>query len=557
MGCTPKELCDKYHDVHAAVYKFFDIGFDYFGRTSTPAQTEICHEIFHKLHANGYTGEDTMQQLFCERHQGFLADRYVEGTCPRPNCGYEDARGDQCDKCGNLLDPFELINPRCKLDGTAPIVRDTKHIFLQLDKLQPKIDEWVKQSSEKGDWSRNGRLITDNWLKEGLRARCITRDLKWGVPVPPEYAGFENKVFYVWYDAPIGYPSITANYHGNDDWRKWWQNPDNVNLYQFMGKDNVPFHTVIFPGCEIGTGDKWTMLHHVSTSEYLQYENGKFSKSRGVGVFGDNAEATGVSSSVWRYYLLSSRPESSDTQFLWRDFITKNNSELLANLGNLVNRVIKFLNARYGGEIPAYDAKDVPTGEAFKTDIVKLLDEYNTELTGVHLRAGLEKAMHLSARGNQFLQENKLDNNLFTNEKERCNAVIALAANLIYLLSATFFPFMPAVSESIARQLNAPARRIPDASEGFPEDLKPGHVIGEPEYLFKMIDPKMEDVWRGKYGGVQTVETKEEGKKEKKKKAKKVKEEKKKTEETGEVVVPGEGVSGVLKVEKKEEEKKE
>src|SRR5690606_14338947 len=234
-----------------------------------------------------------MTQLYCEKHDGFLADRFVEGTCPK--CNYEDARGDQCDKCGNLLDPFELINPRCKLDGTTPIPRDSKHLFLSLDKLQPALEAWSRKASEEGNWSKNGRIITENWLKEGLRPRCITRDLKWGVPVPKTVEGFENKVFYVWFDAPLGYPSITANY--TPEWEKWWKNPEQVKLYQFMGKDNVPFHTVIFPGCEIGTGENWTLLHHISTAEYLQYENGKFSKSRGVGVFGDNAQATGISPS--------------------------------------------------------------------------------------------------------------------------------------------------------------------------------------------------------------------------------------------------------------------
>jgi len=454
-----------------------------------------------------------MTQPYCEKHEGFLADRFVEGTCPK--CSYEDARGDQCDKCGQLLDPLELINPRCKLDGNTPIERQTKHIFLALDKLQPEIEEWTKKSSEMGRWSRNGRIITESWLKEGLRKRCITRDLKWGVPVPLE--GFEKKVIYVWFDACIGYVSITANY--TKDWEKWWKpggTDVDVKLWQFMGKDNVPFHTVIFPGCKIGTRDgNWTMLHHINTTEYLQYEGGKFSKSRGVGVFGNNAKDTGIPPDVWRYYLLSSRPETSDTQFVWKDFITKNNSELLANLGNFVNRLIKFVNAKYSGVVPDYlEAIKNEQFAPYKSSINSILTVYIEDLEDSRIRSALEKVMHLAAEGNRFLQDNKLDNNLYNNFPQKAAAVVGFGLNLIYLLSAVVYPYMPATSLSIVRQLNASFRSIPDTWS--PEDLLPGHCIGKAAYLFSMIDPKMEDVWRNKYGGKQEQATQEDKKQEKK-----------------------------------------
>ena len=237
-------------------------------------QTEIAQDIFLKLHNKGYLEEKTTEQLYCEHHKSFLADRFVEGTCPK--CDYEDARGDQCDKCGNLLDPLELINPRCKVDGNTPVVKESTHIYLKLNDLEEPLKEWVLDSSAKGAWSRNSKNITDSWIKRGLEPRCITRDLIWGTPVPLK--GYDNKVLYVWFDATIGYVSITANYFkdsNTDDYLKWWKNPENVDLYQFMGKDNVPFHTVVFPASQIGTGDKWTKLHHLSTTEYLQYENGK------------------------------------------------------------------------------------------------------------------------------------------------------------------------------------------------------------------------------------------------------------------------------------------
>lgn len=364
---------------------------------------------------------------------------------------------------------------------------------MNLDALQPEIEAFVNKSSAEGKWSSNGIHITQSWLKEGLKPRCITRDLKWGTPVPAP--GFESKVFYVWYDAPIGYPSITANY--TPDWQKWWKNPDNVKLYQFMGKDNVPFHTVIFPGCLKGTREEWTLLHHISTTEYLNYEGGKFSKSRNVGVFGNNAQETGIPPSVWRYYLLSSRPETSDSMFTWNEFITKNNSELLNNVGNFVNRVIKFVTAKYDGVIPDGDI----TGEAevllFK-DVNALLNQYNEALENVKLRQGLGTAMSISARGNLYLQENKIDNNLFNNHRAKCDSVIYASINLIYLLSAVFYPYMPGASEGILRQLNAAERIIPDE---FAADILPGHKIGKPEYLFTRIDDKMEQVWKAKYGG--------------------------------------------------------
>ncbi|KAG5513770.1 hypothetical protein PMAC_000808 [Pneumocystis sp. 'macacae'] len=214
------------------------------------------------LHRNGFLEERTIRQLYCERHGGFLADRYVEGVCPKCGCG--GARGDQCDSCGQLLDPFELERPRCMLDGEVPVERETKHIFMLLNKLQAEVEAWVRVSSEAGKWSANGVAITSNFLKMGLEARCITRDLKWGTPVPGAVPNMEGKVLYVWFDATIGYISITANY--TEDWAEWWADPENVQLYQFMGKDNVPFHTIIFPATLIATKKRWTMLHHLSTT---------------------------------------------------------------------------------------------------------------------------------------------------------------------------------------------------------------------------------------------------------------------------------------------------
>ncbi|KAK9474357.1 tRNA synthetases class I (M)-domain-containing protein [Dipodascopsis tothii] len=518
-GVTPKELCDKYHAVHKEVYDWFGIGFDKFGRTTTEKQTEIAQEIFLKLHDNDFLEEQSMTQLYCEKHGGFLADRFVEGTCPR--CGYIDARGDQCDECGNLLNPFELVAPRCKIDGSSPVPRDSKHIFLRLDKLQPEVEDFVERSFGAGAWSRNGKQITDSWLKEGLRPRCITRDLKWGTPVP--LADYSEKVLYVWFDACIGYVSITANY--TDRWAEWWKSPDDVKLYQFMGKDNVPFHTVVFPSSQLGTRDPWTMLHHISTTEYLQYEGGKFSKSRNVGVFGNNAKDTGISPDVWRYYLLMARPETADTMFSWRDFIARNNSELLANLGNFVNRILKFVNAKYDSTIPDFDTADLPGFAELKADLDRILGQYLETLDDVHLRQGLELAMQFSARGNQFLQDSKMNNALLVDAPATAAAVVAVGLNMVYVLSALISPYMPATATGIATQLNAPERLLPTE---FSLDLHAGHVIGKAKHLFSRIDEKKEEEWRTQFGGKK--DTKEEEEKERKKRERKEKKEKKRLE---------------------------
>ncbi|KAI9013594.1 methionyl-tRNA synthetase [Hyaloraphidium curvatum] len=501
-GVTPQELCDKYHKLHVQTYTWFGIDFDYFGRTTTPWQTTICQDIFLKAHGNKYTIEDTMVQLWCDKHSGFLADRFVEGTCP--NCGYNDARGDQCDSCQKLLNAVELIDPRCKLDGYTPVQKSSRHLFLNLPELQSWNEEWIADVTDRGRWSSNGKAITQSWLAAGLTPRCITRDLKWGVPVPLD--GFREKVFYVWFDAPIGYLSITANY--TEEWEQWWKNPEHVELFQFMGKDNVPFHSVIFPCSLKASGDPYTMVFSISTCEYLQYESGKFSKSRGVGVFGNNVMESGIPVEVWRYYLLSNRPETADSQFLWKDFIQRNNGELLANLGNYVNRVVRFLDAKYGAVVPAADPQELKEAVhgAFLDDVNALLAQYVEAMENRRERQGLSIAMSISARGNQYLQENKLDNNLFANRRATCDTVLSLGLNLCYLLSALFYPFMPTTSESILRQVNAPARRIEDWSTGHrwtADDILGGHRIGKAEYLFSKIDEAKEEELRSKYGGKQ------------------------------------------------------
>ncbi|KAN0093191.1 tRNA synthetases class I (M) domain containing protein [Tylopilus felleus] len=509
-GVAPRQLCNKYHVLHKETYEWFDIGFDLFGRTSTPQHTEISQSIYHNLGKNDYLEKQVRDQTYCEGCQKFLADRYVEGICPY--CSFPDARGDQCDGCSRTLDAIDLLEPRCLIDKTHKVVaRSSSHMYFRLDKAQPQLEEWIKTSYKNGKWSPNATIntegeIVDARLKNGLRPTPVTRDLTWGVPIPPlgreDDKEMGGKVLYVWFDAPIGYPSITANY--TSDWQQWWLNPDNVKLYQFMGKDNVYFHTVYFPAMLLADGRKWTTLHHVSTTEFLNYEGGKFSKSKGRGVFGPQAKETGIPASVWRYYLLSTRPETADAMFSWADCIAANNNVLLKNLGNFVNRVLKFVASQYNSVIPesgdvggALSPNDSHDGE-FISDVNNLLKEYIDAMESVKLRLGLQTVMLISNRGNGYLQASGLNKALMTENPLRCAQVVSRAVNLIYVLSVLVYPFMPTTSEAILQQLNAPARTVPEV---LSTDILGGHRIGKPDHLFKNIDEKMDDVWKAQFRG--------------------------------------------------------
>lgn len=511
---TPREICDKYHALHASVYQWFDINFDIFGRTSTPCQTDIVQDIFWDVHKAGYVQTNTITQLYCDKScQRFLADRYVHGTCP--NCAYEDARGDQCDSCGRLLNPAELLNPRCSTCEKSPISRDTTHLFLDLPRVQPALTSWVQSASQSGRWTTNALAMTDTWLRDGLKKRCITRDLSWGVPVPLD--GFTDKVFYVWFDAPVGYVSITAGLCG-EGWRKWWL-PDHgtdVELVQFMGKDNVPFHTIVFPGSLLATGKKWTMLHHISTTEYLNYETGKFSKSRGVGVFGNDAIETGIPCEVWRYYLLLNRPEGSDSVFTWDDLAAKNNDELIKTLGNYINRTITFLHKYFDGVVPELIADDTEN-EEFTKKISRELREYIGLLEKVSLKAGLKKAMAVASLGNVYLQRKAPWKQWKEGDKKGAGSSLTYSANLVVLVTVMLEPFLGSkFSSKVFSQLGL--KHVAGVNNLIPDSfnpvgwLKAGDKTKAPEILFRALSRDQIDELRRRYGGLQSSGTeKEEG----------------------------------------------
>lgn len=447
---TPKQICDKYFEIHNAIYRWFGIGFDYFGRTTTPEQTEIVQEMFLDLHSKGFIETQAVEQLLCQKCDRFLADRFVEGTCPHPGCGYEDARGDQCDGCGKLINAIELLRPRCKVCNTAPVVRQSNQLFLDLPKIEPQLREWIDTVDQM--WTNNARVITKAWLKEGLKSRCITRDLKWGIPVP--LSGFESKVFYVWFDAPIGYISITSRY--TKDWRQWWQPKDNtkVELFQFMAKDNVPFHSVMFPSTLLGVNKGHTLVSRIMATEYLNYEDGKFSKSRGVGVFGNDAQDTGIEADVWRFYLAAARPEGQDSSFSWNDLAARNNSELLNNLGNFVNRALVFCEKNFDSKISAItlNADDLILLALINREI----KNYVSSMEKTRFRDGIRHMLTISRQGNLYMQTEQPWVLLKGTDEQKLRAasVIALSCNIACLLATLLFPFMPSTARKLYSQLN-------------------------------------------------------------------------------------------------------
>jgi methionyl-tRNA synthetase len=524
--CTPQQLCDKYHALHKAIYDWFDIDFDTFGRTSTQFHTDITQEIFLDLQKNNCIKKEEIEQYRCNKCNITLSDRYIYGTCYHGDCKYEKARGDQCDQCGKLCNALELINPRCKLCNNPPEKFKSYHYFLNLPNVETELRQWIDKASVEGKWTQNSRAITTGFISEGLKERCITRDLKWGVPVPGDDPDMKNKVFYVWFDAPIGYLSITANLVGKENWKKWWHNPDHVKLFQFMGKDNVPFHTVIFPSTLIGTKINWTLLHHLSTTEYLNYEKTKFSKSNGIGVFGDHAESTGIPSEVWRYYLLSNRPETSDTDFKWDDFIAKNNNELLANLGNLVNRILVFTEKNFSGKVPKFHEEklDDIDKEFFNNTITKF-KEYVKAMSWAEIREGVKLFMEISSLGNGYLQTTQPWTLLKKNDPKydlvKAETIFYILNAFLRFIGALAEPFMPSFSAKLYEIMNVKYEGdslkmigiINDFIEKNPSDailflvktklIEEGQTINKPKPLFKEISQEENNAFKERFKGKQ------------------------------------------------------
>ncbi|XP_073964491.1 methionyl-tRNA synthetase 1 isoform X2 [Choristoneura fumiferana] len=500
-GVTPRQICDKYYEIHNDVYRWFDIGFDHFGRTSTADHTEIVQKMFLQVKENGFISSQTVDQLHCEKCNRFLADRFVEGTCPHPGCLYPDARGDQCDKCGKLVNAIELIAPRCKMCSAPPVVKPSEQLFIELGQLEPSLRTWLNKVE--GGWSPSARAVARSWLREPLRARAVTRDLKWGVPVPLD--GYKDKVFYVWFDAPIGYWSITHCL--TKDYEKWWR-PEkdiNVKLYQFMAKDNVPFHAIMFPTAVLAANRGHVLVDHIFATEYLNYEEGKFSKSRGVGVFGTDAQDTGIPSDVWRFYLASVRPESSDSSFSWVELGTRNNSELLNNLGNFCHRSLSFCANSFKGRVP--EVRPLAADFELMALVNREVVAYVQHMEKGRLREALKHVLLISKLGNQHMQSSQPWVLLkgTDDDKERGATAIALCCQLVALLCALIAPYMPAAARRLRAQLNVTpeALRINPQNPSLIQYLPAGHGLGKPEPLFSKIEPDVLEKLKAKYAGTQ------------------------------------------------------
>lgn len=467
-GVLPRELCDKYLPLHKEIYEWFNISFDFFGRTSTPdplhdidwIHTQIAQDIFIKLADNGFLIEQEITQLYSEDLQTFVSDRFVIGTCP--HCGYLKANGDQCDGCSQLLNAIELVDPKYKLDVSFPLIkRITEHLFLDLPTLTELLTDWY--DVVKPDWSKVATDVTDSWLVTGLKPRCITRDIKWGTPVPDTKAfgdKYSNKIMYNWFDAPIGYISITAQH--TPTWRDWWLS-DNVRLIQTYAKDNCPFHTIVFPSSLLGTGDKYVLAENMNASHYLNYQGGKFSKSNGIGVFGDDAMESGIPADVWRFYLLIQRPEDSDTEFTWDDFQAKINNILIANFGNFINRVLSMAYKTFDGVVPPLDR--------IEDDDQQYIDYSNEKLSIYHdlmdkgkLRDALGVLLNITRKGNKYLVATepwklwnpypKKNRPVIDVDRDRAGTVLNVALHIVATLSRAINPFLPTVGDRILAYVN-------------------------------------------------------------------------------------------------------
>ncbi|MEE1182062.1 MAG: methionine--tRNA ligase, partial [Treponema sp.] len=527
-----------YYEEHRKIYEWFKIDADKFGRTSNEQCTEITQSLYKDLDKNGYIKEHSNKQLYCPKCARFLADRYVNGTCPK--CGFEDARGDQCDGCGSLLEPVELKNPRCSVCGATPEVRETKHLYIDLPSISKNLDDYVSKTSVAGKWSDNAIRMTKAWIRDGLIERAITRDLKWGIPVPR--AGFEDKVFYVWFNAPIGYISITKQLADDlikaskpgFDWKSWWLPEESqaedakkpVELFQFIGKDNIPFHTVIFPCTLMGSGRNWTKLFHMSSTEYLNYENGKFSKSRGVGVFGTDAIETGIPADAWRFYIFYNRPEKQDYQFTWKEFRERLNGELIGNLGNLVNRTLLFIQKYYNSKIP-----EAPIDQEIWAKVKDLEEKITENLEWANLKDALHQIFEISDMGNKAFQATEPWKTRET-DPQRAEKLIHTLAYMIKDLMIMVHPYMPQFAEKIMSYFGKTISEthFNDENFGKPSDgikLNWNNLgettglseVGATEVFFTPLDAKGMEAFRAKFSGKQSErgsEKKADKKKEKK-----------------------------------------
>ncbi|MBQ1113745.1 methionine--tRNA ligase [Streptomyces sp. C3-3] len=507
-GLSVAEFCAQAHDAQKAVYDGFELAFDYFGRSSSQQNVEITQHFARKLHENGFIEERAIRQVYSPVDGRFLPDRYVEGTCP--HCGYDKARGDQCENCTRVLDPTDLIDPRSAISGSTDLeVRETKHLFLLQSKLQHEVEEWIATVS--AEWPHLSTSIARKWLTEGLNDRAITRDLDWGVPVPadtwPELAA-EGKVFYVWFDAPIEYIGATkewadASADGESrDWKSWWYEADDTVRYtQFMAKDNVPFHTVMFPATELGVREPWKKVDVVKGFNWLTFYGGKFSTSQKRGVFTDAALEI-LPGDYWRYFLIANAPESDDSSFTWEHFTATVNKDLADTLGNFVNRVLSFSRKRFGDEVPAGRA----AGEAeakLGEEIARLLGEYEEQMEALQFRKAAAALRALWSAGNSYLEEKAPWLEIKT-DADGAALTLRTAMNLIHLYAVVSEPFIPTSTATMrsAFALENDTATWVTADQAKSLDAVPaGTAFTVPPVLFAKISEEDLESYRARFGG--------------------------------------------------------
>ncbi|MBY8886803.1 methionine--tRNA ligase [Streptomyces sp. PTM05] len=508
-GLPVAEFCAQQHEAQKAIYEGFQLSFDYFGRSSSRQNREITQEFARELNRNGFIEERAIRQVYSLDDERFLPDRYIVGTCP--HCGYDKARGDQCENCTRVLDPTDLIEPRSAVSGSSRLeVRETKHLFLLQSKLQPEVEAWLAGNGSK-DWPTLASSIAHKWLTEGLQDRAITRDLEWGVPVPadewPELAA-EGKVFYVWFDAPIEYIGATKEWSdlepASRDWRSWWYEADeSVRYTEFMAKDNVPFHTVMFPATQLGTRAPWKKVDYVKAFNWLNYYGGKFSTSQRRGIFTDAALEL-LPADYWRYFLIANAPESDDTSFTWELFSSSVNKDLADTLGNFVNRVLSFSRKRFGDEVPAGHA----AGDAERKlgdEVARLLGEYEEHMDSLQFRKAAQALRALWSAGNAYLEEKAPWLEIKT-DQDAAALTLRTAMNLIHLYAILSEPFIPASAKAMrsAFALDGDTASWVTADQARALDAVPaGTAFTVPPVLFAKITEEDLESYRERFGGAE------------------------------------------------------
>ena len=503
-GKPVADYCAEMHDVQAEIARGFRLSFDHFGRSSSAQNHALTQHFAKALAANGLIREVTEQQMYSKADGRFLPDRYIEGTCP--NCGFESARGDQCDNCTKQLDPVDLINPHSVISGSTDLeMRETKHLFLRQSAMKDKLDAWI---DSKTDWPVLTTSIAKKWLHDGdgLQDRGITRDLHWGVPAQFEGApweGMEGKVFYVWFDAPIEYIAATQEWADKTggDWARWWRTDagaEDVTYTQFMGKDNVPFHTLSFPATILGSNEPWKLVDYIKSFNYLNYDGGQFSTSRGRGVFMDQALEI-LPSDYWRWWLLSHAPESADSEFTWENFQASVNKDLADVLGNFVSRITKFTRSKFGEALPeggAWGAQE----EALIAELTTRIAEYERHMDDKEVRKAANELRAIWVAGNEYLQA-AAPWSVFKTDPAQAAAQARLALNLIRVYAVLSAPFIPDASETMLAAMKTDDTSWPGDVRAALSFLPAGHAFDVPDNLFRKIADEEREDWQQRFAG--------------------------------------------------------